>query len=237
MKSAFTILITLFLFSTAQSQVWFEAGAKVTYGMKGFYNDNIFNDRGHQYQFGTGLAYGAVVCVNFADKHGINIEGLLASNEQTFEYIGGQDKVDSQLEWKTLDLYLLYRVYSNSAFIEIGPKLSSVNSITQSFGQTVELDGDEYQDQYYSAVFGFGGLIAGSEFFTLKSGVRFEYSLGDFVSETGKAGSFPAFYAPYEEYKASHPFGASVYLSINFAIGSVAKAECGRRRFVFGSGY
>lgn len=236
MKSVFTILLSLFFIFTAQSQVWFEAGGKVMYGMKGLYNGNIFNDRSHQYQFGTGLAYGGVICVNFADKHGFNIEGLLASNQQKFDYIGGNDKITNDISWENLDLYLLYRVYSNSAFIEIGPKYSQVNSISQSYGTDIQLDG-EYNDQYYSAVFGFGGLITGSEFFTIKSGIRFEYALGDFVSEKGKDASFPAFYSPYEEYKASHPFGASVYLTLNLAIGAVAKAECGRRRFVFGSGY
>ncbi len=236
MKKVLTTSIMVFLFFSAQSQVWFEVGGKAMYGMKGFYNDNIFNDRGHQYQFGSGLAYGGVLCINIADKNGFNIEGLLAKNEQKFEYIANNDKITNDLNWKTLDLYLLYRHYSNSAFIELGPKYSKLNSISQSYGDPITLDG-EYNDSYFSAVFGFGGLITGSEFFTLKSGIRFEYALGDFVSEKGKAGGFPAYYANYDKYTATHPFSAGVYLSLNFAIGAVAKAECGRRRFVFGSGY
>ncbi len=236
MKSVFTILFTVFLLFTTKAQVWFEVGGKAMYGMKGFYNNNVFNDRDHQYQFGSGLAYGGVLCINIADRNGFNIEALSASNEQKFEY---NNTNVNDLEWKTLDLYLLYRAYSNSAFIEIGPKYSKVNSITQSYGSTNYNLNGEYQDQYFSAVFGFGGLITGSEFLTLKSGVRFEYALGDFVSAKGKDTGYPTVYlqTPYDTYAATHPFSASVYLSLNFAIGAVAKAECGKRRFIFGSGY
>ena len=73
-------------------------------------------------------------------------------------------------------------------------------------------------------------------------GLRFEYALTDLVSEEGQEeslflGAFPTYYTSYDTYKASRPFSATIYMELNFAIGAVARAECGRRNFIFGSGY
>ena len=245
MKRAGIFILFLCITFTASSQVWFEVGAKGMYGMKGFYNDNIINDRDHGFKIGTGLSYGAMVNVNFADKHGFTIEGILANYEQKFKYESSLFDVNSQVNWETIEGYLMYRIYNNSSFLEIGPKLSIVKSVEQLpddlIGQLVNIE-DQYSKQYWSAAFGFGGLIAGSDFFTLKMGLRFEYALTDFISEEGQTDDllqnpFPAYYTSYDTYKASHPFSATIYLELNFAIGAIARAECGKRNFIFGSGY
>jgi hypothetical protein len=219
--------------------MWIEVGAKGQYGFKGFYNDNIINDRDHEYKISSGYSYGGLVNINFADRHGFIIEGLLSENVQKFNYeLGGSLQTASEVSWTTLDGYLMYRAYNNTAYLEIGPKISMVRSIDQSPNPLNIWDiPKQYNEQYWSAAIGFGGMILGSEFFTLKMGLRFEYALGDLVNETGQDNRFPAYYVNYEDYKASHPFSATLNLELNFAIGAVARAQCGRRSFIFGSGY
>lgn len=232
----FTLLFTLLLSTcTVFSQTWLEIGGKAMYGLTGFYNTNLVNDREHSYQMQSGLAYGGVVSINFADRHGINVEGLLSENKQQFTLL--TPKTITNVEWDNLDLYLLYRAYSGGGFFEIGPKISMVNSVSQGVDGMLEEVTTSYNDQYYSAAFGFGGFIAGSSFFTVKLGARFEYALSDFISDNGQDNNMPVVYKNYESYKATHPFRASIGLAINFAVGGTGKAQCGRRSFMFGSGY
>jgi hypothetical protein len=239
MKRAGILFLFLAITLSANAQMWIEVGAKGQYGFKGFYNDNIINDRDHEYKISSGYSYGGLVNINFADRHGFIIEGLLSENVQKFNYeLGGSLQTASEVSWTTLDGYLMYRAYNNTAYLEIGPKISMVRSIDQSPNPLNIWDiPKQYNEQYWSAAIGFGGMILGSEFFTLKMGLRFEYALGDLVNETGQDNRFPAYYVNYEDYKASHPFSATLNLELNFAIGAVARAQCGRRSFIFGSGY
>lgn len=241
MKRAGILFLFLAITVGAEAQMWLEIGAKGIYGFKGFYNDNIINDRDHEYKISPGYAYGGLININFADRHGFIIEGLLAENTQKFNYeLGGSLVTESEVKWSAIDGYLMYRAYNNTAYIEIGPKISLIRSIEQTpnFLNIYDIP-KQYNEQYWSAALGFGGMILGSEFFTLKMGLRFEYALGDLVSPEGEKNtfSFPAYYASFESYKASHPFSATIGLELNFAIGAVARAQCGRRSFIFGSGY
>jgi len=235
MKRIGIIIFFLTFFFSAKAQLWIEAGGKAMYGFKGFYNDNIINDRDHLYRLNGSLAYGAVVNFNFSDDHGLSAEWLIAQNEQLIAYTALDEDVDNLIKWKTHDIYLLYQAYFNSSFVEIGPKISLVNSVEQTFNEVDRTTDNLYADQYYSAVAGFGGYVAGSEVFSLKMGLRFEYAISDFVTEEGGDNGYPAFYSDYEAYKGTHPFSASVYLELKFPLGKLSQAECGRRQFVFGT--
>jgi hypothetical protein len=239
MKRTGILFLFLAIALGSNAQMWIEVGAKGMYGFKGFYNDNIINDRDVEYKINQGYSYGGLLNINFADRHGFTVEGLLAKNKQQFNHeIANVVEAAGEINWTTLDGYLMYRMYSNTSFIEIGPKISIVQSIDQTPNPVNLWDiPKKYNENYWSAAIGFGGLIAGSEFFTLKMGLRFEYALTDFVSDDGEKDGFPAYYRSYETYKATHPFSATVHMEFNFAIGAVARAQCGRRSFIFGSGY
>lgn len=245
MKRASILFLFLAVAFTSSAQVWFEVGGKGMYGFKGFYNDNIINDRDVEYKINRGHSFGGLLNINIADRHGFTIEGLLATNTQEFNHeIANVVEQAYKVDWTALDGYLMYRMYNNTSFIEIGPKISMIRSIDQSpKSQLLNPFSDhdisqKYNEQYWSAALGFGGMIVGSEFFTLKMGLRFEYALGDFVSDEGQADEFPAYFLNYyDTYKATHPFSATIHMELNFAIGAVARAQCGRRSFIFGSGY
>ena len=235
MKKLGILVIVLFSLQ-ANSQVWFEAAFKGTYGFTGFLNKNIMDDGRVNYKLTSGLAYGGRFGVNFGYYNGISIEALLADNTQKFDVEGqnGGPTVNYDINWKALDLYLLYRLYGNKTFLEIGPKLSQLRSINQTPAPGSPLvKGEDYKD-YWSGALGFGTYVFGVYNFSMMLGARFEYSFQDLVGDSGKEKNLPLHTLPaYETYKVSSPFTAKICLEFNFGLGYFAKAACGRRGFFF----
>ncbi|MBL7832185.1 MAG: hypothetical protein JNK41_14250 [Saprospiraceae bacterium] len=240
MKKLWMILF-LGMALTAESQVWFEAAAKGTYGFKGFLNTNIMDDGRVNYELPTGYAYGGRFGVNFGYYNGVSIEALLANNTQKFEVEGPTGGTQNySINWKATDLYLLYRLYGEKTFLELGPKLSRLSSVDQII-TTNNIDakypvviGEDYRD-YWSAALGFGTYVFGVSNFSLMLGARFEYALQDFVGEQGKAKNLPlpTLTPAYTNYKSSSPYSIQVCMELNFGLGYFAKAACGRRGFFF----
>ncbi len=231
------LMLSLFLLActSGSGQGWLELGVKVMYGLNGFYNKNLAQDEQHSYYLHGAPSFGGVVGLNLGHSSVLNLEGLLLNNRQKlgFRENGGK-KTDNILEWNNLDLYMLYRHYSNNgSHFEIGPKWSLIRSLEQTYdGQVLETEG-LYEDNYFSAVAGLGGFITGSEAMTLKIGFRLEYAITGLVSDSGEEEGYPAFYQSYSSYTATHPFRAGVFLELNFGIGREARYICGRRKYIF----
>ncbi len=233
-----TFFLAFFLYVlSAQSQTWVEFSARGMYGARGFYNQNIIDDRNHNYMLSTNEAFGAGLGVNFGSQHGIQLELMWASNRQNLDFNDGNGLVENRIKWKTREIVALYRFYAGASYIELGPKLVTVTDVHQTLNANfpVVKQEDLYQTSYPAAVFGIGGLVAGSEDFSFRMGVRLEYSWADFISTKGQAEGYPANYTTYETYKPTHPYSASVFVELNIPIGGVAKAGCGQRTFIWGS--
>ncbi|HMX85834.1 MAG TPA: hypothetical protein PKD14_07860 [Saprospiraceae bacterium] len=235
------VLLFICVSYTAQSQVWFEAAAKGTYGFKGFLNSNIMNDGRVSYDLPTGYAYGGRFGVNFGYHNGISVEALLADNKQTFGVEGPLGiRQDYLINWKATDLYLLYRLYGDKTFLELGPKLSRLSALKQTITTGSLVDeltlekGKDYVD-YWSAALGFGTYVFGAANFSMMLGARFEYAFQDLVGEQGKNRKLPlpTLVPQYSNYKSSNPYSIQVCLEFNFGLGYFAKAACGRRGFFF----
>ncbi len=232
-------LSVLFLLSWhAKAQVWVELAGRGMYGLRGFYNQTIIDDRNHNYHLKTAPAFGGGLGINLGDFHGINIEAMWANNTQSFDYDDGNNNLlTNEIEWKTLEAILLYRLYTGASYLEVGPKWVMLQDFSQSINETpLPEAGNNYTTAYPAAILGVGGFLAGSDNFTLRIGVRLEYAFTDFVTETGKAANYPAPYTlnPYESIASVNPFSASVYLELNLPIGGVAKSGCGQRTFIWG---
>lgn len=218
--------------------VWMELGAKAGYGLGGFYNGAMMDDGEHSFKVGFSPSYGLKMGLYFSEFSALSLEGLLSSNHQNFTLKGGLGDNVNNINWKTLDIVLAYRFTSEGGYIEIGPMYSKLNSVTQKAPGVVLEDADlkkRYQSTY-GVVFGLGGYFAGSEYFTISSGIRFQYGFSDLVSSMGKDEHFPTPYKPSIDYKGSHPFGLQLQLEITFPIGGYAQSQCGRRGFIMGSG-
>lgn len=238
-KLMISLSILCFAAFSANAQVWFELGPRVNYGLTGFYNSNIIGDDAHDYQLSGGLSYGGVLGINFGENNGLNLEGLLTTNKQKVSF---RDPVlgpfDASWEWETIDILVLYRYYTDGgAYFEVGPKASIVNSITQEANGIDIPTENAYSDLYFSGVGGLGALLAGSEVYSLKMGLRLEYALTDLLDNQTDVPDYPAVYTRYESEAGTYPFRATIGLELTFGIGGVAKSTCGRRGFVFGSRY
>ena len=235
MKKTGFLFFCLCLSILVEGQTWLEIGGKALVGVTGYYNENIINDPEHDFNLNAAISYGGAFGINFGEVHGLSFEGLYGKHLQavTFgdDFIGNQ--VRNEVQWSTFEAYLLYRLYSRTGlFLEAGPKMSFVREVTQEFG-TIRLDVEGvYEDQYLSAVFGFGGLLAGSEFIALKMGIRLEYAIDDFVTNEGQALGYPSPYSSYETYRETHPFRGTVYLELTFPLGRLGKQKCGLRGFM-----
>lgn len=238
MRKITTLLFVLMMFSVSHAQVWLELGGKAGFGLTGFFNDNLINDAQHNFELNTAFSFGGVLGLNFGDFHGVNLEALSITNQQSFEFLDLGDRTRIGVEWKAIDVFLMYRFYSQGgAFFELGPKYTSVRSVEQAEGMKRFRVDDLYETEYFSAAAGFGGFLAGSDVFTLKLNIRFEYALQDFVSAQGVNEGYPAYYQPFDAYTETRPFRASIGIEINFGLGGIAQSACGRRRFIMGTAY
>ena len=240
MKKILILLLTLSGYCSAvNSQVWLELGVKGMMGMTGFYNKNIVDDSRHDSQFGLGLSVGGVAAINIGDYHGINIEVLSATHHQSMSF-RGDDGINNtiNIEWKSTDAYFMYRWYrDNGAFLEVGPKITYVNEVQQSFGTDWSKVNDKYASRYTSAAFGVGGFVTASPVLTIKTGIRAEYALTDLISDQGKMEGYPAYYTTFDSYKETRPFRAGFYLEVTFGVGGIAKSMCGSRGMILGTKY
>lgn len=235
MKKSGVLLLAIAFFTNLQAQeFWIETGLKGGYGLSFLYNQNIVDDDTYEYQLSTGYNFGARLSMNFGPFHCIDVEGLLGAYSQDFEFSlpTSESKLKNNIEWKTLDTYLLYRYIRNRSYVEVGPMLSFSRSVEQAAdGGDFQPATDYYSNQYLSGVFGFGGFIAGTETFSVGLGLRFHYGLTDFVNDEGKTLGYPNPFhqGAYSSDKTTRPAFAEVMVEFNFGLGHWAKTSCGQR--------
>lgn len=239
MRKIFTLLVcTCVLSLSTDAQVWLELGAKGMMGFTGFTNANISSDSQHDAALGLGTSVGGLACLNFGDYHGLNFEVLSTTHHQSMTYRGGTMNQAVNIEWNSLDLYLMYRWYrDNGAFLELGGKSTVINEVQQSLGTDWNKVNNKYADRYYSGAFGVGGFVTANKVLTVKTGIRAEYALTDLISDEGQAEGYPTFYTNYDNYEETRPFRAAFYLEVTFGVGGIAQSQCGARGVIMGTGF
>lgn len=240
MKHLITIIILAATFQLSQAQVWIELGVKGGGGLSLLYNKNIFDDNTYNHQLTLGNGFGGKVGMNFGSHHGFTVDVMSRRLGQKFEYKIAGEFQESQVKWKNLDLYLLYRYNSSTVYLELGPMLSFVRSVDYmdsdyTLPVGVELE-NLHTNKYYSAVLGFGGFLVGTESVSLNLGARIHYALQDFITADGQVQNFPAPSSTYVEYKQTRPLYIEVGLELTFGLGEFAKTSCSDRAHWFWSG-
>lgn len=230
------LIVFLFLFITlkavhAQKQiVWFDAGLKAQYGATGFFNPAIADFGDVNYRVGTGYSFGGKLGINFR-YNGLAIDVMYNNANQLFD----DNELNRTLEynWKSLDIYTLFRHAKNLGYFEIGPKMSLVQEVSDNAGRDgAVVDNTDLYKNFFSGVIGFGANFIGNDgAFSGILGLRFEYGLTDFVSSAGKDAHAPLLNsAVYTNgYKSTAPAFAGVVFELNWGIGYFAKAQCGAR--------
>ena len=242
MNSKITFIANFLIFCFSQqgiSQIWLDIAARGGYGFSGFYNKNVWDDTEHNNGFNTGYSFGGKLGINIGEHNGIMLETNIMNGVQEFTYKANNAKTPNLTEWQTLDLNALYRFNNTGSYLELGPSMSLVRSVKQSFAGLPLDNSNLYTERYFSAMAGFGGFITGNEFFTLIMGLRLGYCLTDLLGPDTKnlTNPPPAHYQTYDSYSPIQPFFAQFTVEISFGIGAVARANCGRRTYLFGSRY
>ena len=211
--------------------VWFDVGLKAQYGFTGLFNSAIADSPTWDYAISNGYSFGGKVGINFG-YNGLSIDVMSSSAKQEFEFVEDMD-VRPTIDWKALDVYLLYRNAKNLGYFEIGPKISFISAVEGSNAGSEPLDIKEnFNSNAISGVIGFGANVIGTEgAFSGILGLRFEYGFTDMVNEVGQEMAAPigdpTIYA--EDYSSSIPIFAGVVFELNWGVGAFAVAQCGGR--------
>jgi hypothetical protein len=223
----FAVLFTSLTIFGQKKTVWFDAGLKAQYGAAGLYNAAIADSDVYDYKIGSGYSYGGKIGVNF-NFGGFTIDVMKSSMKQEFDQKGLNSK--PSINWESTDLYLLYRNAKNLGYFEIGPKMSLINKVENSYenlsGETTE----EYNSNTFGGVVGFGANIMGNDGrFSGILGLRFEYGFTDFVKNNTVDSPAPLANLYADGYKSSNLAFAGVVFELNWGIGYFGKAQCGAR--------
>ena len=239
----FLILCLLAISTLSYSQkeiAWFDAALKVMYGSSSLLNNAAINSSSLDYEinFGNAISYGGKVGIN-RGYNGLAIELMYASSGSKFEYNNelNVNNITPQVDWKSLDLYLLFRNAKNLGFFEIGPKIGFLSSVER----TESLDGTvsplaNINSKQISGVLGFGVNVIGSDgSFSGQIGLRLEYGFTDLIDvEAGSSEPFPFDANIYADgYEKSAPIFAGLVFELNWGIGAYGIAKCGARAKFF----
>lgn len=244
-----SLLLILTIQLQLSAQAWTDIGIKVGYGTSWLLNGNIFDDNSYSHQYTWGYNYGAKAGINVGEHIGITFDAIISELGQEFSYTIGTTEFSNSIEWRNLDLYLMFRNSRRGAYFEIGPMLSLVREVKQKDTGVGALR-DEftdvtpfYSENYLSGVIGGGAFLAGGDRFTLMLGMRVHYAFQDFISEAGQLrGTAPSadFESPfpntlrnnqevYSDYADTNPLFIQVLLEFNFGVGYFAKTACSGR--------
>jgi len=215
---------------------YIDAGVKAQYGGTSLINSAILDRTDWTYDIATGYSFGGKLGFNFED-HGITVDAMFGKYSASFESNNGADNTFT--DWQFTDIYLLYRLSRFRGYFEVGPKVSFIKDVENTYPDgTIENTTEFYNDNAFSGVLGFGTYIIGSDgSFSGIFGLRFEYGLSDMLDESlGAENGYPInqpdlYTAGYE---TTHNFFAGLVFELNWGIGYYGKASCGARgKFIF----
>jgi len=228
-----TVAMMISVAAIAQKQlVWFDVGLKAQYGATGLFNSAIADSDNVDYIISTGYGLGGKIGINFG-YNGLAIDVMTSTGTQEFDNVMDNENANPKVDYKSLDVYLLYRNAKNLGYFEIGPKFSFVNSVeyTDEAGMARDVK-EDYNSNFISGVVGFGANVMGTDgAFSGILGLRFEYGFTNAVSDLGTDRAAPI-YNPevfVENEKSTNPIFAGVVFELNWGVGAFAVAQCGGR--------
>lgn len=234
-------LVAVSTMSYAQKEIaWFDAGLKVMYGSSNILNNAVIDDPNLNYDlnFGTAVGFGGKFGIN-RGYNGLAVELMYTKSGQTFEGLNDYPTAP-QVDWSSLDLYLLFRNAKNLGFFEIGPKIGFLRGMERTGADGQLSDFTEFANRQISGVLGFGVNVFGTDgSFSGQIGLRFEYGFTDLNGqEILGAGNEPFpyatdLYAGDKGYQKSAPIYAGLVFELNWGIGAYGIAQCGSRAKFF----
>lgn len=235
-------LSTLIFSLTSFSQVWFDLGARGSVGTSFWINSNTYGSSALSPKFNVSWAAGARFGINFGEGPGIVLGGLFGQHGAGYKQSmddgnGGFYNLDRKSKMSAAELNVLFRWLKNSTYVEIGPSFNFVTKVTDDDGQFTA-PADYFNKITYGAMFGLGGLIVGNEKVGLMLGFKVNYAFSDLISETGKNNNYhmvnPNNNWNFGGYKGTHPLSIQLTLEVNYSLGYLVRASCGKRTYLLG---
>ncbi len=239
------LLLSVFFINSAISQrktqniKWFSIAAKAGIGNSILFNKDISADKNVNLNYLTlSQSYGGRFTFTFGDNLGFGTEILFSSFGQKYDIKNNNDTNLKNLKFKSIDFIPFFRYTgNNSAYVEIGAKFSSVNSIAETNSNSLAVVRNNlinsYETKFTSPVFGFGIAIYKTDRIDINLGARFAYSLTDISPDKTFNIVDDNFYTPdYQENATSNPFSAQAIFEVNYFFAFWGDASCGRGRLM-----
>lgn len=245
-----TVIIVLLLFVSVniieaqrrtQKIKWFSISAKAGVGNSVFLNTNIMNDKNIEFDYiSLSQSYGGRFTFSYGENLGFGVEGLFSSYGQKYTVTNTLDQINiKKLKLKSLDIIPFFRYTgSTGGYIELGAKISNVNSIEEENSNSLVIVRDDlmiYQESSFtSAILGFGLALYKSERIDVNLGARFSYALKDIiVLNTNFQILDDGFYTTnYSNIATTNPISAQAILEVNYYFGFYGDARCGNGRLM-----
>ncbi|MEE9439589.1 MAG: hypothetical protein V3V14_11355 [Saprospiraceae bacterium] len=229
-------LVAISTVTYSQKEIaWFDTGIKIMYGSSYIVNNAaIDHDKlGYDLSFGSSFGIGGKFGIN-KGYNGLAIELLYSQNSQEYEYLNSN--ITPQIDWNSLDLYLLFRNAKNLGFFEIGPKFGFLKGVERTGADGEISTFENFNKKQLSAVLGFGVNVIGTDgSFSGQIGLRFEYGFSDLNGEeSGSVEPYPFDSSVYANgYEKSIPVYAGLVFELNWGLGFYGIAKCGARAKFF----
>ncbi len=232
--------LTLTLFSNAQT--WFDIGARGSVGTSFWINSNTYGSSALSPRFDVSWGAGARVGINFGEGPGIVLEGLYGQHgagykQQMDDGNGGTYELKRKSKMGLAEANVLFRWLKNSTYVEIGPSFAfPLNPRDIDDNGMYEAPANYFNKIMYGAQFGLGGLIVGNERVGLMLGFKVNYNFSDLISNDGQNANYqmvnPSNDWGFNEYKGTHPLSVQLCLEVNYSLGYLVKARCGKRTYL-----
>ncbi len=173
------------LFGYSQTMVGLRGNVSSTW----FLNKEV-SDAGDELDYKGSYAGGIGIAAihMFGEKSGIEVG--IGSNTMVQQYQGtfGEETFVSQTKLNFIDIPILFKSISETGFyFEIGPKISLLGSVQDSFVSPEEEDrpttDKDIAGTMFSGVLGFGWFFDLNDNLKLGTGLRFNYGLNDLTTE------------------------------------------------------
>ena len=247
MKKLLIIPAFLLILTSSQAQSWIDIGAKGMFNSTWVLNGNVNNDKYAAYEMSFGYGGGGKIGFNFNESAEITLDVLYSTVNQKYMSNGLENKWTKEINLSYLDLPLLFKSNKEGTYIEIGPQFSILMGAKDKFGfENADAIRDYNRnpaDQYYekknvAAVFGFGSYLFGTENLYVCFGMRATYGFLDIISKEGGKGSeytsiTPANDGTPKSYRATNNLTVGFVLELNYDLGYLVSASCGKRRVLF----
>ena len=224
------------------SQVWFDLGLRGSAGTSLWINTNNYSNSALSPRFNISWSAGGRVGVNFGEGPGVIVEGLFGQHGAGYKQsmddgVGGFYNLDRTSKMSVAELNVMFRWLKNSTYVEIGPSFNFITKISDFDSQFIAPD-NYFNKMMYGATFGIGGLIVGNEKIGLMLGLKINYSFSNLLSDQGMSDKYQMVNPTNDwgatDMKGVHPLSIQVTMEINYSLGYIVRASCGKRSYLIG---